>query len=125
MRCAWTYCTSRLTVLAMMAIAANPISRAGDIYMRAPLISSDVSRFVNRQETGHATLSLQQVHVGRLAWESPIRVARSDRGGFNHGTFYAGGGPAASRWGNYFHPRDRSRQWRALPSCYLPRQRCG
>jgi|HubBroStandDraft_6_1064221.scaffolds.fasta_scaffold1120919_2 hypothetical protein len=63
----WAHCASRLTLLAMMAIASSPIARAGDIHIGTPLISGDVSRFADRQETGHSNLSSQQLQA-LAAW---------------------------------------------------------
>jgi hypothetical protein len=57
------HCLGRLTLLAVMAVASIPSARAGEIFIGAPLISGDISRFVNRQETGHANLSLPQVQA--------------------------------------------------------------
>jgi hypothetical protein len=50
-------------LLAMMAIALSPIVRAGDIQIGTPLISGDVSRTVNRQDTNHANLSSRQLQA--------------------------------------------------------------
>lgn len=56
-------CMNKLTLLALMAMASSPIANAGDIYIGAPLISGNVSRSVNRSQTGYAHLSPPQLET--------------------------------------------------------------